>query len=262
MPSPAMPVKLVSSTDQAYGGLCKRSDFVDVTPWIEGTNFYPVPMLVSEYLGGGSAQGPAAWYRKGSGVTITGAGVSQWSDASGNGRHLVQSVDARRPALQSDGTILFDGVDNYLDATFTLAQPVTVYALMNQVSWTGGEYIFDGITINTMAALQSASGGGGASPAITQYAGGWGAEDATNMTVGAYRALCMVFSGASSLIQVGSNAPATGNAGTSSPGGFTIGWDGDQAGGASNIRVKEIMIFAQAHNAAQRAAIIAYLNTL
>jgi hypothetical protein len=263
MPSPAMPVKLVSSTDQAYGGLCKRTDFVDVVAHQPGVNFQPVPMLVSEYLGGGTASNPVAWYRKGSGITVTGSGVSQWSDASGNGRHLLQATDAARPALQSDGTILFNGSNHTLKtAAFTLNQPETVYLLMQSVSWTGADCISDGNAANSMALYQDKAGGSGVSPAVTQYAGLYGGEDLTHMTVGVYHVLCAVFNGASSLIQVDANTPGTGDASTTNAGGFTVGRTGDGFGSAANIRVKEIMIFAQAHSATQRALINSYLQTL
>lgn len=40
----------------------------------------------------------AAWYRGDvTGVVVTGSGVSQWTDQSGNGRHVLQGTDAARP---------------------------------------------------------------------------------------------------------------------------------------------------------------------
>ncbi len=48
---------------------------------------------------------PAAWFRAGTGITVTGSGVSQWDDQSGNARHLKQGTDANRPiALLHTGT--------------------------------------------------------------------------------------------------------------------------------------------------------------
>jgi len=47
------------------------------------------------------ALSPAAWYKAGVGVTVTGSGVSTLADLSGNGRDLLQSTDASRPPYLS-----------------------------------------------------------------------------------------------------------------------------------------------------------------
>jgi hypothetical protein len=94
--------------------------------------------------------GPAAWFRYGTGITITGSGVSQWNDQSGNGRHLLQATDANRPQKQADSSILFDGVAYFLKCNaFTLPQPVSLYLLMKQVTWTAGTGICDGNAVST-----------------------------------------------------------------------------------------------------------------
>jgi hypothetical protein len=259
LPSPAMPVKLVSSTDQAYGGLCKRGDFVDIEVWKEGTNFQPVPMLMSEYLGGGAVSGPVAWYRKGQGITVTGSGVSQWSDASGNGRHLLQATDAQRPALQTDRTILFDGVaHNLKSAVFTLNQPTTYYLLFKQVTWTSSDYIVDGDLINTGVLAQT---NGGVSPGLQLYAGS-GVGSNTDLALDTYGVAACVFNGASSVLQINNGTPLTGDAGAGNMGGVSLGKAGTGAGAHANVRVKELIVFSQAHNAAQRALVIAYLLTI
>ena len=91
-----------------------------------------------------------AWYRFNQGITVTGSGVSQWDDASGNANHLLQAVDTNRPSKEADGSILFDGVDNYLKAVaFTLIQPETVYILLKQVTWVNQARFFDGDTMNS-----------------------------------------------------------------------------------------------------------------
>ena len=47
-------------------------------------------------------------------ITVDGSNrISQWSDKSGNGRHLLQSADANKPILSS-GEITFDGTDDFL----------------------------------------------------------------------------------------------------------------------------------------------------
>lgn len=210
-----------------------------------------------------SALTPAAYYRFGLGITETGGGVSQWDDASGNGRHLVQASGSNRPIKQGDGSILFDGVSQYMKTSaFTLNQPETVYLRMKQVAWNSVAYIFDGNVDNVMAAIQRQGAAAGVSPAVTQYAGNYGGNDLTNMTIGSYHALAMVFNGASSLVQVDLNAPGTGDASTANAGGFTLMNDGSVAVAGANAQVKEVVIFASAHDAATRALVINYLNTL
>jgi hypothetical protein len=210
-----------------------------------GGNFNPIPGL-----------SPAAYFKFNTGITVTGSGVSQWSDQSGNGRHLLQATDANRPALQADGTILFDGAAHYLKCSaFTLNQPFTVYLCVKQVSWTLGRRLFDGSGSNTRMDQS------GSTPAIAINAGSGLTASNSNLAVGAYGSVAVVFNGASSSIKVNATEETTGNPGAANAGGFTLGAAGSAAI-FSNIQVKEAALFPAAHDAATRAAVIAYLNTL
>jgi len=149
---------------------------------------------------------PAAMFRYGIGITVTGAGVSQWNDMSGNARHLLQGTDANRPALQADGSILFDGVDNALaTGAFTYDQPLTIYLLGRQITWTGGDKVFD-------SPSRMLLGQDGSTPEVAIFAGA-AIDVAVNSgwVLNAYAALCVVYNGASSLIRVNNNAPTTGD---------------------------------------------------
>ncbi len=196
---------------------------------------------------------PAAWFRAGQGQTVTGSGVSQWDDISGNGRHLKQGTDANRPALQADGTVLFNGTSHFLKCdAFTLNQPETVYLLFKQVSWTGNDYVCDGNTFVSMSLAQST-----ATPRIDVYAGVAGVAN-TNLAVGSYGVIAAVFNGTSSVSQVNMTTAVTGNSGTNNAGGFTLGASGTP-GGYSNIQVMEAIIFPAAHDADTRARVVRYL---
>jgi len=189
--------------------------------------------------------GPAGWWLKGQGQTVTGSGVSQWDDLSGNGRHLLQSTDAARPALQADGSVLFNGTSHYLKCNaFTLNQPTCVLWVGKHLSWTDGDYVWDGNTAATMGLAQI-----GATPNLSVYAG---AVISTNpdLTLGTIGVISAVYNGASSSVGVDRNAAVTGDAGAGNGGGFALG---AAAGGfvPSHIQVYETVIFPIAPSTAQ-----------
>jgi hypothetical protein len=217
-------------------------------------------MLLHRGQGGGGdavirGLSPAAWFRLGQGITTV-TGVSQWADQSGNARHLKQATGAAQPALQADGSILFDGTDDYLKCdAFTLPQPVSVYMLGRQVTWTLGDVFFDGDVRDGMIVFQRTS-----SPTIAQYTGVITADN-SDFTLNAYAVLSSIYNGASSSLQINSNAATTGVASATTPGGFTLGAGGNAASFA-NIQVKEVIVFQAAHTAAQRASVIGYLTRI
>lgn len=218
------------------------------------------------FLGGGfaqlkafvRAQSPAAWFQFNTGITVTGQGVSQWDDQSGNGRHLKQGTDGARPALQADGSILFNGTDEYLKCdAFTLVQPETVYILGTHVTWTGASqgHWCDGEANNSMAIWDE-----GTTPEIDAFAGSRVGRNA-NLAVDTYGVVVAVFNGASSVLQVNNTTPVAGDCGAADAGGFTLGASGN-GGAPSNIQAKESIIFPAAHGAATRARIIRYLSVV
>ena len=198
---------------------------------------------------------PAAWFRYGDGITSAGGLVSAWADQSGNARPLLQATGTNQPTLQADGSILSDGVDNFLKAdAFTLNQPATFYFLGRQVTWTSPDRILDGNASDSTRLAQT-----GTTPEIVAFAGSSLSAN-TNFTLNAYAALCVVYNGASSVCQVNNTTPITGDAGANNPSGFTLGAIGDGSSAWSNIQVKEIVLFAAAHDAATRSRVIRYLS--
>ena len=199
-----------------------------------------------------------AWYRQGQGVTVTGAGVSQWDSQIG-ATHLLQGTDTNRPSKEADGSILFDGVDNYLKAVaFTLNQPTTVYLLGKQVTWTDGDTVWDGNALNLMRLYDQT-----ATPNIRMFAGS-GPTSNIDFILDTYAVVSAVYNGASSTLQVNNETPTTGNSGTNDAGGFTLGaYDNSgTVGGFSNIQVKEVIIYNVAHDANQRFQDIRYLTRI
>jgi hypothetical protein len=207
-------------------------------------------------ISGPPATDLAAWYIYNSGITVSGSGVSQWSDQSGSARHLLQGTDAKRPALQSDGSILFDGVDDFLQASFTLSQPETVYLLFRQVTWTQNEYIFDGGSNDSMILRQGISGGG-VSPQLAMFAG-TSLQYNGDLAVNTYGVAACVFNTTSSVLQINNGTPLTGAVGASNAGGVTLG-SRFTPGAYSNIQVKEAIIYSSAHDSTTRGQVINYL---
>lgn len=64
------------------------------------------------------ALNPAAWFMASRGVTVTGSGVSQWDDQSGNARHLKQGTDANRPSkVNATGSVAVGSGSSFTRAT-------------------------------------------------------------------------------------------------------------------------------------------------
>lgn len=207
-----------------------------------GGSFYPVDL-----------PNLAAWYPYRTGVTASAGLVSQWSDQSGNGNHLVQATEANRPTIESDWSITFNGTSSQMEATFTHNQPVTWYLLFNQVTWSINDRIFDG-SAGAVQAIQSS-----ASPRIAVNAGSTVSND--GFPVGSYCVLSAVFNGASSALQVNTSAAATGDAGAINPGGFSLGAT-RAVGSFANIQVKEVVLYSAAHDAATREKVVNYLRAV
>lgn len=200
------------------------------------------------------ALSPAAWYRFGQGITVA-TGVSQWDDASGNGRHLTQGTAANQPAKQADGSILFDGSNDFLrSAVFAIAQPFTFYILLKQVSWTLNDIYVDFGSAAAQIYTPIAT------PQVTFYASG-SAQLNVSPAVGQYGAICVVGNGGSSVMQLDAGAPVTGNAGAATVSQLSIGAAGTGSG-PGNIQVKEAVLYSGAHDATTRARVLAYLGSL
>ncbi len=197
------------------------------------------------------------WWRAGSGITESAGNVVGWTDVI-SGQSLVQGTAGNRPLLKPDGSIEFDGVDNFLaTGAFTLNQPFTVYLYAQQVSWTANDIIFDGFSYQSAMLAQ-----GGVSPQVFAFAGAIGPVNGDWIEVGNIgRALAVVFNGASSTIDVDNTAgTTTGNASTQNAGGFTLGSGGAGTGNFSNIRVWEVIINNGADDATRRELFLSYLK--
>ena len=197
--------------------------------------------------------GPAAWFRAGVGQTVTGSGVSTWADQSGNGRDLLQGTDSARPALQADGSVLFNGSSHYLKCnTFTLNQPTTVLLAVKQISYTAGDTLCDGNSVGTMRVIQGNGSSGDlyARQSVTLQGG--------NLPIGTLGVVSYVANGANSSIGINLAASATGDTGVANAGGFTLGANATP-GGYFNGQFYEALVLPIAPSTAQLDRLVAGL---
>lgn len=175
-------------------------------------------------------------YRAGVGLTDDGAGLcSAWANQIGAAPSLTATL-TRRPTIQADGSLLFNGSSNLLKTSaFTLNQPTTIYIVYRAVTWVLNQYIFDG-NLATTGALYFA----GTTPTIAISAGTPTAGN-TNHGLGVDRINTVVFNGAASSLQVDETTPTTGNAGAANMGGLTLGGAGNTSS-FSNIQVQRLVV--------------------
>lgn len=179
---------------------------------------------------------------------LTGALVSSWTDKTGLGHHLVQTgADALKPSLTADG-VLFDGSNDFLSAVFAWNQPCQVYMDFKVVAFVSPKYIFDGSTADKTALYEA-----DLSPVLRVYAGTSSNEN-TNLVVGTFSIVRILFNGASSSFQIDETAAITGDYGANNAGGFWLGGS-NQAGVYSNIKVRRIILRKSADAAPVNTAI-------
>ena len=196
----------------------------------------------------------AAWYRLGKGVTNVAGLCSSWYDYSGNQRPLLQATAGNRPSINSDGSLTFDGVDNYMQATFALVQAFTVYLAFMPLGDTNNDVVFDGVTGTTTLSQDTSAG-------TYDINAGTALAYTGTILANTKAVIGCVFNSTASVIQAGNGAATetvTGAANTNNAGGITLG--ASQAPGSySNIRVYEMAVFSAAHDAAQRLQMLRYM---
>ncbi len=200
---------------------------------------------------------PIAWYQFNRGLTSSGGLVSRWKDQGTGAHDLIQATGANQPALQTDGSLLFDGSASFLQTvTFTLAQPTMIYMLFKQVTFTNSDVLCDGFTVTSGQFLQDTT-----TPKISLSAGTTAVGN-TTFTLGAYSVATAQFNGAASTFSRNKEGSATASTvGTTAMAGFTLGADGSGAN-FGNVQVKEVIIFPIAHQQTQQLQVINYLSMI
>lgn len=245
-----------AATVQKISGLAVRQDGAVHVRYTLPTTLYMLNGFNCDetgvaFLAGIPASGLVLWVRQGMGITESGGFVSQWADQSGLSHHLKQATATNQPALNSDGSVTFDGVDNNLKAeTFVLAQPETAFFAGRTVTWTSNDRVMDGNTLNSGGMIQRT-----ATPQLGLI--GSAAMGNISPTLDTDVVISAVWNGASSLIALNAGADVTGNVGTGDMSGLTLGATG-APGNFGNIRARALALYSGALSAALRARCVRF----
>lgn len=194
------------------------------------------------------------------GITIA-TGVSQWNDLSGLGNNLLQGTGASQPArtlgaVNGLPAVTFDGVDDSLSAAFALVQPLTVFCIVNQVTWTIFDMIYDGPSGTNSMALQQNT----ATPGVAMIAGATLGPN-NNLAVGAFGLAICTFNGGTSSLQINGTAPTAGAAGAGAPAGISLGVRGAGGGNFGNVQIAECIVMAAAATAQEILNVRSYVTS-
>ncbi len=146
--------------------------------------------------------------------------VARIDDKSGNGHNFTQSTSNMQPLLKQDGSgryyLQFDGVNDVMGSSFTLAQPYTRIGTIAQNVWVSanGPRLFGSGSPNGGYLYQNPS----PSPNIQMYAGANGCFN-SGLAVATAGVVSEFFSGPSSSLTVNNGSPTT----SCDPGGSSIG---------------------------------------
>lgn len=187
-------------------------------------------------------------------ATTTGF-ASAWLDSSGKGRNLVQASGAAQPSVPGDGSLLFNGTAQVMQALFTFAQPCSIISCQKEIAWTAGRRLYDGGNVDSMLLYETSS-----TPNKSIFAGAQLAPSFGSPAVGAMFTSGAVYDGVSSSIQFDAGAVTTGDAGTAVAGGITIG--AGASGNFSNTKYAGLIASSAHLTQPQILQAIADLNIL
>lgn len=168
--------------------------------------------------------------------------ISKWSDKLNSGHDLLQPLSAKQPLLTPDG-VLLDGIDDFMQtATFPLIEPVMIYFVGRQITWSDQRLIFDGF--NDYSGILYQRGYGGGSPLIDAYNRNFvvnipGADN--EFILNTFAIIKLLFNSNASTLQVNNLTTYTGG-GHSVMNGFTLGINGALTQPPCHIETKGIVI--------------------
>jgi hypothetical protein len=166
------------------------------------------------------------------------------------GNHITQPTSTNRPTNQ-----IFDGSDNFMcTPPFSFESPITLYAVIKQISWTDNDYLIDGLTVNNLKLAQS-----GVTPRLSATAA---AILSDNLPISNWGIIRLKQVGNTKTLIIDDNTATTANiVGYNSPGGIVLGTRGNLPGALyGNFAVREIIARQADDDATNQAIIYSYLK--
>jgi hypothetical protein len=173
-------------------------------------------------------------------TTITKDGsnlVSKWNDKLAGVNNIEQATSTKMPVYSESGGLSFnsDSVDDYLRKIFTVNQPLTIYMLVRQNTWTQ-KYI---LGMGTIFLQQVGFDPGG----IKIYGGSAYSAENSRLYIGSMSLVRMIFNGATSKLQVNKSLATSGSYGTSALGRIALAnSSASTPTTGANISVKELLV--------------------
>ncbi len=201
------------------------------------------------------------WDFNDSNTVAVATGISAVTDKSGNGRTLAQSTTNNQPAWTASSingkyAAVFDGSNDALSASFTLAQPVTAFIVgkYNNATNVGVATMMDGASGNTMRVYRSSAS------ALSMFAGANLVTD--NIAPESFGVWEFLFSGASSNARLNGTSIASGNAGTATPGGIYLGVFGNGFSNPGPVSIAHVLLYSRSLSASERSSVRKWLGAL
>lgn len=173
------------------------------------------------------------------------APVGRISDKSGRGNHAVQATAAARPILRKESSGLhyleFDGTDDFLRASFAIAQPWDRISAARQLGWTQFDRLFGGAAINSGNLYQDPL-----SPQLRISSGG-ATGPALGAALGVNTVIVERHHGTASRLAINGGAYAAADGGSTAVDGVTIGSaSSGLAGRVGNFRLYGMCMIGRA----------------
>lgn len=197
-------------------------------------------------------------------VSLSGSSVTQWTDVSGNSRHMTAS-GSETPTYITAGknslnTISFDGTDDKLQtSSFSFANPATMFFVIKMNSFQSYKAVFDGINNNTANIVANNDS---SVNKFAFYSSGWETVQLTNVSPNTWYRMTWVFDASSSLAYINDNSPAVTwtDGSLSDLGGFRLG-EGDGGGEHSPMELGEFIVYNRVLNSTERGQVNSYLSS-
>lgn len=187
--------------------------------------------------------------------------VSQWSDKSGNGRHVLQGSATLRPSYTSSNQVngitvpRFDGSDDTMSTTggSTISQPSTSYVVFKfESGGAANPTLWDGSSSRQWLVLPS-------STSVQAYANAALTPTVSNL-VGAVTQVGVLYSGGSSTIRMNGSQISSGNLGSAGIGTNVVVGSNPFGLGSFKGCIAELLIYSKALSTTERDNVESYLK--